>query len=105
MISKTNTVFNNIKYPALIHCKSGADRAGIVGALYKILYCNEEPKIAKEQLSLKYLHVKWAKTGILDEFINEYESYFSKIKIPTFLCGLKTIMIPLNWKKNSKKIN
>ena len=103
MIAKTNTVFNNIKYPALIHCKSGADRAGIVGALYKILYCNEEPKIAKEQLSLKYLHVKWAKTGILDEFINKYESYFSKNKNPNFLMWVKNNYDPFKLEKEFKE--
>ena len=34
MIFKANAVFNSIKYPALIHCKSGADRAGIIAFLF-----------------------------------------------------------------------
>ena len=46
LIIRANKVFKKIKYPALIHCKSGADRAGIVAALYKIclLYTSPSPR-------------------------------------------------------------
>ena len=30
-------MFETIEYPAVMHCKSGADRAGIMAALYLIL--------------------------------------------------------------------
>ena len=43
LIFKAEKIFNQIEYPALLHCKSGADRAGIVSALYKLLFCNEKP--------------------------------------------------------------
>ena len=59
MIFKAEKLFKSIEYPTLIHCKSGADRAGIVAALYQIMYSKENPQIAKRQLSFKYLHVKW----------------------------------------------
>ena len=94
LIMKANLVFKKIKYPALIHCKSGADRAGIVSALYKILYCKESPKNAKKQLSLKFLHIKHAKTGILDKFIEEYESFLNKNKNFHFLDWVQTIYKP-----------
>ena len=103
MIKKANKVFKSIQYPALIHCKSGADRAGIVAALYKILHCQQEPQIAKKQLSLKYLHVKWAKTGILDKFINEYERYFLKNKNPDFLTWVNNHYDPSKLEKDFKE--
>jgi len=61
-----------IEYPALMHCKSGADRAGIAAALYLILHEGAPVEDAKHQLDLKYLHVKAGKTGVLDFFLEEY---------------------------------
>ena len=84
MIFKANAVFNSIKYPALIHCKSGADRAGIIAFLFKVLKSKENPEVAKKQLSLKYLHIKHAKTGILDE----------KTKNPDFIYWTRHIYKP-----------
>lgn len=55
-----------------MHCKSGADRAGLMSALYLILCQNMSVKKAKKQLSFKYLHLKYAKTGILDAFFDSY---------------------------------
>ena len=55
-----------------MHCKSGADRAGLMSALYLILHKNIPVREAKKQLSFKYLHIKYAKTGILDAFSNNY---------------------------------
>ncbi len=55
-----------------MHCKSGADRAGLMSALYLILHKNIPVREAKKQLSFKYLHIKYAKTGILDAFFDNY---------------------------------
>ena len=81
MIFKAEKLFKNIKYPALIHCKSGADRAGIMCALYTLIYRKKNPDIAKKQLSWKFLHVKWAKSGVLDAFVTEYAIDYNKNKI------------------------
>ena len=43
-----------------MHCKSGADRAGLMSALYLILNQNVPVDKAKDQLSFKYLHLKHA---------------------------------------------
>ena len=40
----------------VMHCKSGADRAGLMSALYLILNQDVSVDKAKNQLSLKYLH-------------------------------------------------
>ena len=43
MIFKAEKLFQTIEYPALIHCKSGADRAGIMCALYFLTYKKDHP--------------------------------------------------------------
>ena len=68
-------LFKKISYPALMHCKSGADRTGIMASLYLILHKQIDVKDAMRQLSFKYLHVKHAKSGILDFFFQDYISY------------------------------
>lgn len=62
------TLFDELAYPALMHCKSGADRAGLMSALYMIARRGASVETAKAQLSLKYLHVEQGKTGMLDAF-------------------------------------
>lgn len=64
--------FETIEYPAMMHCKSGADRAGIVAVIYAITQLNWPFEEAIEHLSGKYLHVKQGKTGMLDYFFEEY---------------------------------
>ncbi len=65
-------VFDSIEYPALMHCKSGADRAGLASALYLLLHKNAPVEEAIDQLHLRYGHVRSAKTGILDVFLQKY---------------------------------
>jgi len=64
-------VFDSAERPLLMHCKSGADRAGLGAALY-LLWAGHTPQEAARQLSLRYLHVRHAKTGVLDRFIATY---------------------------------
>ncbi len=68
-------LFETIEYPCLMHCKSGADRTGITGVLYKHFHLGEPIADAVEQLKLKYLHMKAGKTGMLDFFFDEYLQY------------------------------
>lgn len=66
--------FAKLNYPAVLHCKSGADRAGFVAALYLILQEGQSVSAALRQLSLRYGHFRFAKTGILDAFFELYRS-------------------------------
>jgi len=66
------TMFDEIAYPALMHCKSGADRAGLMGVFYKHFRLGEPISVAREQLSWKYLHVNAGKTAILDAYLDAY---------------------------------
>lgn len=72
VIRKAQEMFARIEYPALVHCKSGADRAGFASALYRMFRLNEPVQDAMRELSWKYGHFKGSKTGILDFFFEEY---------------------------------
>jgi len=65
-------LFKSIAYPALMHCKSGADRAGVMAALYMHFRQGQPIEEAKKQLSFDYLHIRYGKTGILDYFFETY---------------------------------
>jgi protein tyrosine/serine phosphatase len=65
-------IFETIEYPALMHCKSGADRAGAMAVLYAHFRLGLPIRAAMEQLSLKYLHVRQGKTGMIDFFFSTY---------------------------------
>lgn len=68
-------LFDRIEYPAVMHCKSGADRTGIMGVLYRHFRMGDSIEEAMEQLSFKYLHVRHGKTGMLDFFFDDYLAY------------------------------
>jgi protein tyrosine/serine phosphatase len=65
-------LFESIAYPALMHCKSGADRAGLMAVLYMHFRQGQPIEQAKQQLSFKYLHIREGKTGMLDYFFETY---------------------------------
>ncbi len=75
MLFDTKVLFDRIEGPALLHCKSGADRAGLMSALYLLMQKNRPVAEASQQLSFRYLHVKQAKTGLLDAFLTAYAPY------------------------------
>ncbi len=62
-------LFADVTYPVLIHCKSGADRAGFIAALYLFLHERRPLAEAMGQLALRYGHVRQARTGMLDFFL------------------------------------
>lgn len=58
--------------PLMFHCKSGADRAGFVAALYLLIFEDADIETAKKQLGLKYVHLDFTKTGIQDYILEVY---------------------------------
>ncbi|MEC5388159.1 tyrosine-protein phosphatase [Uliginosibacterium sp. H3] len=74
----TKEMFDNIEYPALIHCKSGADRAGFASALYRMFRLHDPVTKAEAELDWRYGHFKGSKTGILDFFFEEYQAFNEK---------------------------
>jgi len=73
-LNRAQEVFQSVEYPVLLHCKSGADRVGIGAALYLMLKEGRPVAEAKKQLSLRFGHVRQAKTGVLDAFLDAYET-------------------------------
>lgn len=65
-------LFNSIEYPAVMHCKSGADRAGIMSVLYAHYRLGQPIREALRQLSLRYMHVRQGMTGVLDYIFERY---------------------------------
>ncbi len=57
--------------PVLFHCKSGADRAGFMAALWMVLREGRTAAEASGQLSLRYGHLSKGPTGVLDRFFAE----------------------------------
>ena len=75
MLHATRVLFAEMELPALMHCKSGADRAGLMSALYLLVVEKRPAREAAQQLAWKYGHVEQAKTGLLDAFFRAYFPY------------------------------
>jgi protein tyrosine phosphatase (PTP) superfamily phosphohydrolase (DUF442 family) len=72
-IRQMKALFDRLEYPVLFHCKSGADRAGMMAALYLVLHEGRPVAEARRQLHLRYGHVRHGKTGVLGAFFDAYE--------------------------------
>ena len=58
--------------PLLIHCKSGADRAGLASAIVLLTRDGADIAGARRMLSWRYLHLRATATGVLDQAIADY---------------------------------
>ncbi len=77
-------LFERIEYPMLMHCKSGADRAGLMSVLYRFIKQGLPLQQAKRELSFRYGHIRQADTGILDHFFERYLADNAKRPMPFF---------------------
>ena len=64
-------IYRTLESPALMHCKSGADRAGLASGL-AILFEGGDSRAALAQLSWRFGHWSRSRTGILDAFFIRY---------------------------------
>ena len=71
-IEATRALFDSIEYPALMHCKSGADRAGLGSALYKHFRMGVPIAQARRELNWRFGHFRMGKTAVLDYFFERY---------------------------------
>jgi protein tyrosine/serine phosphatase len=94
-------LFRRIEYPALMHCKSGADRTGIMGVLYRHFMLGEMIEEAVRELSWRYGHIKQGKTGMLDYFFQSYIAYNAQTPLP-FLEWAEMIYDPAKLKAEFK---
>lgn len=67
-------VFREAPRPILIHCQSGADRSGLVSAMWKV-YVDRKPRAEAElQLSIWYGHLSVGKTRAMDRFFDAWSA-------------------------------
>ncbi len=67
-------LFRSIERPFVLHCKSGADRAGLASALYVLAFRGATVAEARQQLSFRFLHIRASATGVLDYMLDLYEA-------------------------------
>lgn len=67
-------LFDLIRYPALVHCKSGADRAGLMSTFYSHFRMGEPIASARRHLSLRYGHTRMGRAGVLDFVFDRYQA-------------------------------
>ena len=65
-------LFETLAYPALMHCKSGADRTGLMSVLYLHFRKGRSIEDAVAQLGLRYGHLKSGRPGVLDYVFARY---------------------------------
>jgi undecaprenyl-diphosphatase len=59
--------------PVLIHCKQGADRTGLVAAMWKVIVDKEPKSEARKQLSPIFFHFPICRTASLDRFFKKWQ--------------------------------
>lgn len=69
-------LFAELPEPLLIHCKSGADRTGLVAGIWLLLQ-GRRVEAALEQLHWRFGHVAASRTGILDAFFQAYAAFLA----------------------------
>ena len=75
-------LFQAIEYPALIHCKTGADRAGLMCSLYLFFKEGRTIEQALAQLNYRFGHIRQAETGVLDFFFECYLAHNRRTPTP-----------------------
>ena len=70
-ILRFHDLYRRMATPALIHCKSGADRAGLAAGL-AVLFEGGSTQAARQHLSWRFGHLRHSRTGILDAFFEHY---------------------------------
>jgi protein tyrosine/serine phosphatase len=71
-ILRLHAIHASLRAPALMHCKSGADRAGLAAGLF-VLFEGGSASDALRQLSWRFGHIRQARTGILDAFFLRWQ--------------------------------
>ncbi|MGQ9812097.1 MAG: dual specificity protein phosphatase family protein [Dissulfurimicrobium sp.] len=72
-VIKLVEIFKTAPRPILIHCKSGADRSGLVAAMWKVIVDKEPKAEAAKQLSIIYGHMPIGKATAMDHFFDKWD--------------------------------
>jgi protein tyrosine/serine phosphatase len=71
-IEKIIKIFREAPRPIMIHCQAGADRSGLVSAMWKIVVDGTSQSEAKKQLSIIYGHFPIGSTVAMDQFFEDW---------------------------------
>lgn len=66
-------IFRTAPRPVLIHCMSGADRSGLVAAMWKVVVDGEPKSVADRQLSIRFGHIPIGSTTAMDRFFMSWK--------------------------------
>ncbi len=75
-VRKLIEIFKIAPRPILIHCMGGADRIGLVSAMWKVIVNKEQKSEAGKQLSLWFGHIPAGKTYAMDRFFSNWKQEF-----------------------------
>lgn len=90
-VEGARTLFETMAYPVVMHCKSGADRAGVMSVLYAHFRLGLPLREAvRQELGFRTLHVRHGKTGVIDY---AFERYFTEAE-PQGLSYLEWVQSP-----------
>lgn len=70
--------FDRAEKPLILHCKSGADRAGLASALWLLDKEGATLDAALDMMSFRFLHLKNSNTGILDAVLDAYAAHLAR---------------------------
>ncbi len=66
-------IFRTAPRPILIHCQAGADRSGLVAAMWKVAVNKMSKTEAKKELSLLYGHIALGENRAMDRFFEKWQ--------------------------------
>ena len=71
-VGKLMAVFRSAPRPVLIHCQGGADRSGLVAAMWKVIVDKEPKSKARKELSLLNGHISLGRAAAMDRFFQNW---------------------------------
>lgn len=74
-------LFDRCRYPLLIHCKSGADRTGLVSGLYLMAKRGVPPQQAERAFTIRHSHIPLLGPERLHEPFREYADWLKAHKM------------------------
>lgn len=78
-VRKLMRVFRSAPRPILIHCQGGADRSGLIAAMWKVLIDKQPKSEAGKELSLLYGHIAVSRAYVMDRFFREWRPEISRL--------------------------
>jgi undecaprenyl-diphosphatase len=71
-ISDLLDIFKRAPRPLLMHCQAGADRSGLVAAMWKVVVDKTPKTEAEKQLSILYGHLSIGSASAMDNFFQTW---------------------------------